>query len=275
MHRVWKNWRSRLKTSLAPGLAYLSRKNIYARQWDAYVNAFAEINSATSRRVDWPGDEWGTPEGWKELYEELFVPAGVKVWQRAVEIGPGSGKYTVKVLADSPAVVRAYDVSAEFLKVCETRCNKAIREDRLSLHLLNSEQPDQMLTDIVNCGWKRTIDAFYSIDSMVHVDLQYLIAYLITAGQVLRPGGKLILTLADATSEAGFRKLVEDINPFYYTQGRPSGKFEWLSPDMIRSILSRLGFELEYMDGSKRDVHVIASLANLERADSFDKYLLP
>src|SRR5438105_13282112 len=151
MYEVWKNLRRRLRTSLGPGLAYFSRKNIYARQWDAYVNAFPEISAATSRDLDWPGDEWGSPESWEQLYEELFVPAGVKDWQRAIEIGPGSGKYTVKVLADSRAIVRAYDVSAEFLKVCETRCTEASRENRLSLHLLSSRRADQLLTDITNC----------------------------------------------------------------------------------------------------------------------------
>ena len=102
-------------------------RNPYARYWDKYVERFfPRINARAGAQYEWPGDEWGGPEVWEGIHRQLLVPAGVQNWQRAVEIGPGSGKYTLQVLTDSQTVVRAYDVSAQFLKVCETRCEEFV-----------------------------------------------------------------------------------------------------------------------------------------------------
>ena len=54
---------------------------------------------------------------------------------------------------------------------------------------------------------------------MVHVDLQYLAAYFTTAAICLRPGGKLVMTLADATSAKGREKLLRDIPLYFPKQG--------------------------------------------------------
>ncbi|MGH7564950.1 MAG: hypothetical protein ACREK5_11095 [Gemmatimonadota bacterium] len=253
----------------------LPSPDIYARHWDRYVRRWFETKTARGTDLEMPGDEWGDPAHWDELYRSLFLPAGASEWQRAVEIGQGSGKYTVKVLSNSEAALRAYDVSAEFLQVCEQRCHDWIAAGRLSLHQLNVDRPTLMLDELDGSEWRRRVDGFYSIDAMVHVDLQYLIVYLITAALVLRPGGKLILTLADATGNLGFSKLLGDIRPLWKTQDGTvgSGKFEWMSPDLVRSILSRLGFEIDRLDTTKRDMRVTASLTDPSRADTFEAFI--
>src|SRR5437870_2344780 len=90
-------------------------KGVYGSQWDNYVRTWGD---SASGQLAWPGDEWGTPQTWERVFNWLFVPAEVASWKRAVEIGPGSGKYTLKVLESSPAEVRAYDISGRFLEVC-------------------------------------------------------------------------------------------------------------------------------------------------------------
>jgi SAM-dependent methyltransferase len=243
--------------------------SVYGRYWDYYVESWEDLHS-DGGRLEWPGDEWGHPEGWEGLYRSMFVPAGVAGWERAVEIGPGSGKYTLKVIESSSAVIRGYDVSAKFLEICDSRCAEDIRRERLSLHLLGGLDPDEMLTDLRSCGWERRVDAFFSINSMVHVDLQYLIVYLITAGLTLRPGGRLVLTLANAVSDLGFEKLVRDIAWTFPVQGRPlgSGKFEWLGPEIALSLLPRLGFEIDELDDRGRDLALAASLTDPARSES-------
>jgi 16S rRNA A1518/A1519 N6-dimethyltransferase RsmA/KsgA/DIM1 with predicted DNA glycosylase/AP lyase activity len=76
-------------------------------------------------------------EHWERTFLRLFVRADVSEWKRAIEIGPGSGKYTKKVLGASSAVVRAYDVSEKFLSVCQTRLKSDGDESRLKLKLLS------------------------------------------------------------------------------------------------------------------------------------------
>ena len=151
----------------------------------------------------------------------------------------------------------------------EEKRKDEIRRERISLHLLNGIDPDEMLIDLRSCGWERRVDGFFSINAMVHIDLQYLIAYLITAGLTLRPGGKLVMTLANAVSDLGFEKLVRDLSWTFPVQGRPlgSGKFEWLSPDIVESLLPRLGFDIDLLDNSERDLAVVASLAEPGRPE--------
>jgi hypothetical protein len=252
-------------------------KSHYAQTWDNYVDKWFEGANAGLVKEDheWPGDEWGNPIIWEDVYRKLFASSGVEEWQRAVEIGPGAGKYTLKVLSGSSVYIRAYDVSERYLKTCESRCAEWIKKERLSLHLLEGMHADEMLTELETCDWRRTVDAFYSIDAMVHVDLQYLMVYLITAGLTLRQGGKLILTLADVTRDPGFNYLLESIQWTYPTQGGPSGKFEWLSPDIVRSVLSRLGFEVEQLSTAQRDIFLVASLSEPRLADDLERYLRP
>jgi hypothetical protein len=228
----------------------------YGRGWDRYVERHDQEG--------WPGDEWGEPDWWEALFDELFRPF-VTDWKRAVEIGQGSGKYTLKVLAESEATIRAYDVSARFLGVCEERCRDQIEAGRLSLHLIG-EESGQMLSELDD--WRREIDAFYSIDSMVHVDLQDLIPYLLTAALVLRQGGKLILTLADATTPQGFKKLLTDIR-----LGPKTGKFEWVSPDIAKTILPRLGFEIDLLREAGHDLSLVATLRRPRMAEGLEKFL--
>jgi cyclopropane fatty-acyl-phospholipid synthase-like methyltransferase len=138
----------------------------------------------------WVGDEWGTPAGWRQTFTELFRPADVAAWRHAVELGPRSGKYTIPVLEASGAAVRAYDVSPAFLDSCARRCREWITTGYLTLRHLPGVRADELLQDLRHAGWTdRRVDAVYSIDAMVHVDLQYLIAYLLTATLVLDPTG--------------------------------------------------------------------------------------
>ncbi len=251
---------------------------IYGRFWDHYVENLSEkLSRGDDGALEWPGDEWGSPAAWAARFADLFEPA-VGGWRRAVEIGPGSGKYTLKVLERSPeADVRAYDTSAKFLEVCAQRCEEHVSSGRLSPNVLHAVDPSQLLDDLDAAGWRREVDGFFSIDVMVHIDLQYLIVYWLTAALVLRPQAQLVMTLNDVTREPGFQKLLADIEWTFPLQGRPlgSGKFEWLSPEVVESILPRLGFRVVKLEEAGRDLHVVAELEDPARADSLEAYLRP
>jgi SAM-dependent methyltransferase len=211
---------------------------------------------------------------WEEHFREMFEPAGVRDWKRAVEIGGGSGKFTIKVLEASPAVVRSYDISENFLRTCAERCSEHMRDERLFLRLLDGRAPGQMLTDLEACGWRRKVDALFSIDAMVHVNLQYLTAYLVTAAVTLRAGGKLILTLANVWDPTGFEKLLCDVSNYFPLQDQPNSSFAWVSPQIVRFVLRNLGFEIDLLMKAPARLFLVASLVDVDRADRYEHHIV-
>lgn len=257
--------------------------SLYSDHWDRYVKVEFPAKHKDKEGIQWPGDEWANEPFWERVFETLFVPAEVKLWKVAAEIGAGAGKYTQLVFDAAPDVqVLLYDVSAEFLKVCKKRFKARIKAGQAHLQQLFGKDPAEMLLDIESRGLGRQLDAVYSIDAVVHVDFQYVAAYLTTAALTLRQGGYVILTLADASSEHGFLHLMRGISLYYDKQGQPCGKFEYIGPEMVRRFLTRLGFELRYFENWTisgqnvgRDLFVIATLEDLEKADEHRSYLLP
>jgi hypothetical protein len=85
--------------------------------------------------------------------------------------------------------------------------------------------------------------------------------------------------LADATSERGIDKLLEDIKTYYPMQGMPSLKFEYVSGDIVRAVLARLGFEVMKLDwdaGDRergRDLFMIAELRDLAAGEAARPHL--
>jgi SAM-dependent methyltransferase len=258
------------------------KNNIYRRQWDDYAanwrTYIAEWRPDLAASKDaWPGDEWGDEDSWRDIFKSMFVDHGVADWKHCVEIGAGSGKYTELVLNTSKADVIAFDVSKKFIEVLSDRMKESINEGRLASVLLRGQRSNEMFEEINRRGLVRKIDAMYSIDAMVHVDLQYLMAYLVTAALVLKRDGYLIMTLANALSTHGFEGLLYDTSYYYCMQGKPSSKFEWLSVDLVRRLLRRLGFVVNFVfpqggnHATQRDMCVVATLSNARRTDRLAK----
>jgi SAM-dependent methyltransferase len=254
-------------------------KNRYQEAWDHYVDRWsadlsrrqdpdAELAREGGRSVlRWPGDEWGDQGIWREFIDRLLVPAGLPEWKRVVELGQGSGKYSLAVLAESQARLECFDVSPNFIRVCRERCAKYVREKRLALHLLKPKKSKLIQKVIKKIKWTREVDAFISIDAMVHVDLNVLASYFLAASEVLREGGKLVMTLADVSTDAGFDKLMSELEYTYTTPDHKNCQFEWLHPALIEDLLPRFGFKIEMCSSGWRDLELIASLEDLDRAD--------
>lgn len=231
----------------------MSDTNIYQEHWDYYAKNMKREGEL------WPGDEWGNPDTWDRLFKTLFLANGSADWRRAVEIGPGSGKYTIKTLESSNAQIIAADISSGYQQHFKDRLTEAGLIARTTPVLLNNDSAT-LRKAIEDKGWKGSLDALYSIDAMVHVDLQYVIAYMITAAACLKPGGKMIMTLANCCSDGGFDKLVLDTKRMFARLGQHTAKFEWMSPDQVRSILPRLNFEIDELGAEGRDMWVVATL---------------
>ena len=186
--------------------------------WDYYADR-------TKRDGEfWPGDEWGTAASWDRLFKTLFMSSGVEKWQRCLEVGSGSGKYTIKVLNKSPADIIAADISAGYQQHLKARLNEIGLSSRVTTVLIDNNSAT-LLKHIEEKDWIGKLDAFYSIDAMVHVDLQYLIAYLVTAAYTLKVGGKVVMTVANCCSDLGFEKLISDTPRIFKRIHTNSAKF--------------------------------------------------
>lgn len=238
----------------------------FAAAWDEYA---ARSKPSAGR---WPGDEWGSPELWRAWFQRLMVPAGVAQWRRAVEIGQGGGKYTALVLEAGCHEVMACDVSKQFLDVCAKRFAQEVADGRLRLRPIAEDDPYALQAAARDADWLGTIDAIYSIDTLVHVEFTAIAAYLLAATELLRIGGHVILTFADGTSDAGFRKLVADADRTIKDRGHPrTGCFRWISPELARSTASRMGFDVLICDldpEHQRDGHLLARFADPDRASA-------
>jgi hypothetical protein len=236
--------------------------NPYREHWNHYV----ERTPPDGGR--WPGDEWGSPTSWDLVYRTRLLRHGAGTWERCVEIGPGSGKYSLRVLNGNPSLtILAADISTEFQRVFVKRMGVEGYSDRI-IPILLDNNAGTLRKAIQEQEWRGKLDALYSIDAMVHVDLQYLIAYLVTAAACLRVGGILIMSLANCCSDKGFEKLIKDTPQMFRRLGRPTAKFEWLSPEAVVSILERLGFSITVMDTRSRDIWAVAKLKKVLREPS-------
>jgi hypothetical protein len=218
--------------------------DVYARNWDKYVQQ--HFPKVKERRPDlaWPGDEWGNQNQWTTYFERLIADSLPHDTAWALEIGGGAGKYTILTLDRFPgAKIISCDVSVAYLDVLRDRCADHIARGRLFPEFI--EPSASALTDACRKhDLVGKLDAVISIDAMVHVDLQYLASYWKESAHLLRSGGKLIMTVADATSPAGTVKLLEDI-PLYFSNANMLGKFEWISPDIVTTVLGHLGFDVK------------------------------
>src|SRR3989338_1593546 len=112
----------------------------YADYWDGYVRHFPKRKGAYGEHVEWPGDEWGTPQNWKTLFSDLFLSKIDPAPKTAIEIGPGAGKYTFMFLeAYASARLVAADVSRAYMQVLEERCAEHIKAGRLSTALIGED----------------------------------------------------------------------------------------------------------------------------------------
>jgi len=238
----------------------------YAEWWDAHAPR------AIAPRPGRP------PAG--AVLDRLLRPAEVESWRRAIEIGPGDARYTAEVLRANPAMkLTVFDVSDRIMQAAAARLPEAVAEGRLGFLPIDPLHPDGMLAAFEREHLAREVDAVFSLDALIHVDLQYLVAYWLNAALLLRPGGWLVFGVADATTEAGFARLMAELPAAYANPGQASDRLEYLSFGLIRPLLERFGFEVTYAghgsaaDLGGRDLHVVAQLVRPEAAEALRGHL--
>lgn len=261
----------------------MARTNPYREQWDEYIRGWAssQVEDGRLPKKSWPGDEWGRKMHWQQTFRSMFLEFGARDWRHCVEIGAGSGKYTELLLEHSDSDIVTFDISPAFLDVLRRRLATDVNAGRVIPVLLEGKSSSEILDFLDDRGLTGRLDALYSIDAMVHVTLQHLITYLLTAAVCLRKGGMVLLTLPNATSEEGFATLLRDARRCYNQQQDPNvPRFEWLCPELVTDVFARLGFETQFVlpfGGSMseyRDLHLVATLTDLSQIWRFREAIM-
>lgn len=219
--------------------------------WDIYVNACEQQNI-------FPGSNWGDKALWDSWFLHGFVEQLPPTARVFVEFGGGAGKYTERVLRHYPeSIVYSFDVSPKFLGVMTEHLRHYVDSGRLVPVLMNSD-PDFVENFLRERG-VTSVDCLFSMDAMVHVDLQILIHYWRLAAKLLiAPQGAMVMTVANALSDLGFQKLMGDVKSFYPCGGTASMQFRWLCEPMVKDLLSRVGLPNFTVIPNGRDLFFVA-----------------
>jgi predicted TPR repeat methyltransferase len=237
------------------------KKRSYADDWDEYVKhweKYAKFEPTNTGRIDlvYPGDEWGTEPEWDAYagsFLQPYLPADGT--GTAVEVGPGSGKYTLRVVDRVERLV-CFDVSEKFMQIASSRLATHDGRRRVQFELLKMSNCNEIRDSLEKQGLLGKVDLFFSVDSMQHVELHTLIAYWISAAESLKTGGHMVMTVATCTTEQGFERLVSEAG-WVYGGTRPSHQFFFLSRELVRYCLERLGFEVVRLEEG-RDINFVA-----------------
>jgi predicted TPR repeat methyltransferase len=239
----------------------MKRTRSYAGDWDEYVKhweKYARLEPTNKGRTElvYPGDEWGTEAEWDAYAASFLHPYLPKDGSgTAVELGPGSGKYSLRVIDRVERLV-CFDVSEKFMRIASERLAPRQGSRDVRFELLKVSNCYEIRDTLARHGLLDKVDLFFSVDSMQHVELHTLIAYWINAAESLKIGGHMVMTVATCTTEQGFDRLLSETG-WVYGGMRESHQFYFLSRDLVRYCLERLGFEVVRLE-EHRDINFVA-----------------
>lgn len=212
-------------------------KSRYATDWDAYSESWKKDFGGTYEHL---GDEWnddGTRDRRRDtFYYRVFAERWLTPESTVLEIGPGSGKWTVRMAPNVKRVI-AIDVSDKMLERTRARCKQ--------LGITNVEY---VLTGGEDFGpvADGSIDFFFSFDVFVHIALEDTFPYAHEMARVLRPGGRGVCHYAvNSLPEAWDR--IELNNSWYKGGAHTLGQYYYFSPEMLRRMYERCGLRVVEM----------------------------
>jgi SAM-dependent methyltransferase len=170
------------------------------------------------------GEEWGRLEDAVQAIDEWILPY-VDPASVCGEIGTGGGRVAVRV-APKVGEFHAFDVSTKMLQLVRTELREV---PGAAFHHL---QAPTFAPELAG-----RFDFLYSFDVFVHLDLHVQWRYLQEVHRALKPGGKAFLHTANLTTEAGWKRFVEQDR--YRVEG-----FYFMTPQAVRTLVERAGLRV-------------------------------
>ena len=246
--------------------------------FNSYVrDVFPSRRLAAGANWAWPGDEWADEPLREATWRWIAETAPTRL-DRVVEFGPGSGKYTELVLQRTRAHVTAYEISDAFLEALSQRCAVFSDEGRLDGRRISWTDNEGLLRDF---GSRHVIDMVLAVDVLMMMDFQSALTYIVSAAALLRPGGRMLATFADAGSESGLARMRRDLGRHSATDPAPCTRFHWIDKSLLEAVLPTLGFgKITTVHGPDNGLdiarlYVSAELVDAARADDVASSLVP
>jgi ubiquinone/menaquinone biosynthesis C-methylase UbiE len=137
------------------------------------------MNRVIWENWDWSakGEEWTPSPEWKRSVIEHLLRADIPDGAAVLEIGPGGGRWTEELQQRSKRLT-GLDISAACVRTCQARF---LHCDNVDFRVGSGSDLDGVPD--------ASVDAIWSFDVFVHVDLREFRAYTAEFARVLRPGG--------------------------------------------------------------------------------------
>lgn len=197
------------------------------------------------------GDEWtqadeigiDVPEDQIISYldNKIFEPF-LKGCDVMLEIGSGGGRFTSVLLPKCKRLI-ATDTSPSMLSLLRRR----FKDD---------EKIEYMQLDGKGLGAMpdASIDAAFSYGVFVHLQHWDIYNYLLEIRRVLKPDGRALIHHSNSFSELGWQRFNDEV-PSSLDKPKLPGTFIFMTPDIMRDLVSRAGLTMEdcITDIVKRD----------------------
>jgi len=207
--------------------------NRYARDWNTYSDRWQEHYG---ERFNHLGDEW-CDDGTEERASEVrWFTHSVQPWlrpeSRVVEIGPGGGKWSVRI-APKVRSLTVFDVAENMLERTATRCKAAGLDNVSVVH------GDGKAMSAIPSG---SVDLVFSYDVFVHIALEDTVAYVQEFARILRDGGMAIVHHAIADVAPAWDR-IESHND-WYRRGNTLGQYYYYSREALEQMYHRAGLRV-------------------------------
>ena len=208
--------------------------NRYATDWNDYSEHWSRRYGASHTHL---GDEWnddGTDARERdahyfEIYARRFLHPGMTI----LEVGPGGGKWTVKIAPLVEKVI-VLDVAESMLERTRQRC-QAAGITKVEYIAGNGDDFRPVASG--------SVDVFFSYDVFVHIALEDTFPYTGEIARVLKAGGISVCHYA-VTSTPGAWERVEQVSWWYRGQANTLGQYYYFSPESLRRMYEHVGLDI-------------------------------
>eukprot|EP00933_Yihiella_yeosuensis_P050999 TRINITY_DN48823_c0_g1_i1.p1 TRINITY_DN48823_c0_g1~~TRINITY_DN48823_c0_g1_i1.p1 ORF type:complete len:343 (+),score=52.49 TRINITY_DN48823_c0_g1_i1:29-1030(+) len=203
----------------------------YAQNWKSdedWVKRMSSHLPGPTRELSTVGDEWSDERSLDEVLNDWLIPL-VRPQQVIAEIGSGGGRIAARVAGDAQRLV-CFDISSQMLAAAKHRLQKGLGFQNVEFCEVAGDSP-------YPSEYNACFDVIYSFDVFVHMDIHQMRHTLSCIKSMLRPEGLCFLSFANLLAPAGWRR-------FSRQKQFTVGGFYFVSPDIVRCLLIRSGFEI-------------------------------